>query len=351
MPLTLNAAGDDDGRRLDKILRKALRELPLSAIHRMLRKGAVLVDGETAAAERRIRAGETITVADAALSQARDRGAEMEGASANAAGEKKPAKTRLAAGVVLYEGAGLLIINKPAGLEVHGRESLEEQVRSYLKPKLPPSLSFRPGPLHRLDKPSSGIIVFSTNLEGARVFSALMRDRKIAKYYLALVEGVIKKAEVWRDELIRDRGRNKTFAMDPGAMMVDSSRPSADFVRAAGETTAKTALTRVSPLAGNAACTLVRVEIETGRTHQIRAQAAGRGHPLAGDKKYGGRAFSGMPDKSSGAHSGFLLHAWRMEFPMETPFPRMVQAPLPEYFKRKICGLFGEKVLALIANE
>jgi len=336
MPLTLTAAGDDDGRRLDKILRKVLRDLPLSAIHRLLRKGAVLVNGEIAGADRRIRAGEAITVSYTAP-----------GNSETNASDGVFERQKLVTDTILFEGEGLLILNKAVGLEVHGRESLEEQVRSYLKPKLPPSLSFRPGPLHRLDKPSSGIITFSTNLEGARLFSALMRERKIAKFYLALVEGIIKKAETWRDELIRDRGLNKTFTMDPGAMMVDSTRPSGDFAQAAG----KTALTRVSPLAGNAACTLIRVQIETGRTHQIRAQAASHGHPLMGDKKYGGRSRDRkIQNKGSGSNTGFLLHAWQMEFPLGTPFPRIVEAPLPEYFKRRIRELFGEDALKLI-NE
>jgi len=209
MPLTLTAATDDDGRRLDRILRKALPELPLSAIHRLLRKGTILVNGESAVPARRIRAGETIRVMDPAYDNSPNK------QSPNSS--RKGAKTQSAQGKIeiLFEGAGILVLNKPAGLEVHGSGSLEEQVRSYLAPKLPPSLSFRPGPLHRLDKPSSGIIAFSTNLQGARIFSSLLRERKIKKFYLTLVEGVIEKAETWRDELIREKGQNKSFAADP----------------------------------------------------------------------------------------------------------------------------------------
>ena len=73
--------------------------------------------------------------------------------------------------------------------------------------------------------------------------------------------------------------------------------------------------------------TLILAEIETGRTHQIRAQAASRGHPLLGDKKYGGKKLRG----------GFLLHAWRLEFPEESlaPLPRFIEAPLSKNFKAK----------------
>jgi 23S rRNA pseudouridine955/2504/2580 synthase len=237
--------------------------------------------------------------------------------------------------MVLFESAGLLVLNKPAGLPVHGKESLEDLVLSYLEPKLLPSLSFRPGPLHRLDRPSSGVIAFSTSLDGARFFSAMMRNRMIKKQYLALVSGVIEKAEVWEDELVRDERRKKTFRTSGTIHGV-----------------VKTALTRVSPLAGDGERTLILAEIETGRTHQIRAQAAGRGHPLLGDRKYG-----------SAAGGEFLLHAWRMEFsentggktdndkyggiPRSLPedLPPRIEAPLPENFLDKIRNFFGEGII------
>jgi len=311
MPIHLTAAADDDGRRLDRILRKALGDTPLSAIHRQLRKGDVLVDGIKAAADYRIRQGQTITVNLSGLS---------------IAGHSPAVKSLSGADLeILYEGEGLLVLNKPAGLLVHGRKSLQELVLSYLKEKLPPSLSFRPGPLHRLDRPSSGIIVFSTSLEGARFFSEMMHGRKIKKCYLALVEGRIKKAETWHDELVRDSRRKKTLVMLPS------------------EGGTKTALTTVTPILGNGFCTMILAEIETGRTHQIRAQAGSRGHPLLGDRKYG--ASPALETRISVAapfglvESTFLLHAWRMEFP--PPMPRLIEAPLPEEFQKKILELFG----------
>jgi len=303
MPLNLIAGADDSGRRLDRVLRKALRQTPLSAIHRMLRQGLVLVDGRKAGPDRRVLAGETITVPIT-------EGVSNKQFASN--GEKPP----LYIPEILFEGSGLLILNKPAGLSVHGRESIDTMVQSYLVPKLRPSLSFKPGPLHRLDRPSSGILVFSTGLEGARRFSAMMREGKIKKQYLAVVEGYIEDAELWKDELFRDEKVKKTFT---GNSDENNSHHAKE----------KTALTRVKALVGNKDHSLVLFEIETGRTHQIRAQAASRGHPLFGDKKYGGGPLSG----------GFLLHAWRLYLP--PPFPPMVEAPLPENFKNKIKKLFG----------
>ncbi|MCL2374660.1 MAG: RluA family pseudouridine synthase [Treponema sp.] len=316
MPLNLTAAADDDGRRLDRILRKALRDMPLSAIHRLLRQGGILVNGETAAADRRVRAGEIISAPDAAACGFKE--APLRRASP--AGQLPPA-------AILFEGAGLLVVNKPAGLEVHGASSLETQVLAYLDPKLPPSLSFRPGPLHRLDKPTSGAIAFSASIEGARFFSAMMRERAIKKFYLALLEGRIEKAEIWQDDLIRDKDMKKTFLGRGNSGKGQQGKT-------------QTALTRITPLANNAACSLILAEIETGRSHQIRAQAAARRHPLVGDKKYGGKPFQ----KNRGA-GGFMLHAWRMEFPAADPLPGLpgaIEAPLPDYFRAKIMELFGE---------
>jgi 23S rRNA pseudouridine955/2504/2580 synthase len=219
----------------------------------------------------------------------------------------------------LWEGAGLLILNKPVGLAVHGPDSLETQVQAYLAPKLAPSLSFKPGPLHRLDKPTSGIIVFSASLAGAQSFSALLRSRSIRKTYLALLDGILDRDETWEDTLVRDKEQGQSFIADPG------------------DDDAKEARTRMYPLARTSELTLARLEIDTGRTHQIRAQAAAHGHPLAGDRKYGG----------SEQRGGFLLHAWMLELPPQTEpalpgMPRRLLAPLPEKFRQRIRELFGE---------
>ena len=150
--LVLTAAADDNGRRLDRVIRKAAPDLPLSALHRLLRKGRVLLDGNAADAAARVSAGQVIEILH--VPSALPGGP---GASAVLEPSAPPPS-------VLFEGAGLLVLNKAPGALVHGRGSLEERVRLYLTPRLPPSLSFKPGPLHMLDRPSSGIIVFSTSL-------------------------------------------------------------------------------------------------------------------------------------------------------------------------------------------
>jgi len=279
---------NDKGRRLDRLLRKALPNHPLPLIHRLLRQGKVLVNGKSAKANDRVDSGAKVSIP-------------LKGAP-------KLAKTGnpLPPPEIIWQGSGLIAVNKPMGIAVHGNDSLESLVRSFLAEKLPHSLSFKPGPLHRLDKPSSGVVIFSTGLEGARLFSSLMRERKVRKTYLAIVEGKIDKEELWEDFLARDGENKKTFVSD-----------SKD---------GKEAITKIMPLALEGNYSLVRAEIATGRTHQIRAQAASHGHPLAGDRKYGGHNFDG----------GFFLHAWKIEFS-----DNKITAPVPEKFKDKIKALFS----------
>jgi 23S rRNA pseudouridine955/2504/2580 synthase len=223
---------------------------------------------------------------------------------------------------ILFESPDFLVLNKPAGLAVHGEGSLDTLAQAYLAPKIPPSLSFRPGPLHRLDKPTSGVIVFSASLAGARRFSALLRSRALTKGYLALVEGVIETGGVWEDELVRDHERQKTLSFSGHYPPMESP---------------KTARTRFKPLRIKPPYTLLQLELDTGRTHQIRAQAAAHGHPLAADRKYG----SPQP-------GDLLLHAWFLETPDEPAtgphLPRRIEAPLPEKFRVRIKAIFGEEL-------
>ncbi|GBU26725.1 pseudouridine synthase [Treponema sp. R8-4-B8] len=262
---------NDNGRRLDRILRKALPDCPLSLIHRLLRLKKVLVNGKPGKANDRLERGVKISIPSLENTQTR-----------------APKIRQLPKPEILWQGLGLIAVNKPAGLAVHGDNSLDDMVRFFLADKLPPSLSFKPGPLHRLDKPSSGIVVFSTSIEGAHLFSSLLRERKVRKTYLAVVEGTVKSEEIWQDSLFRDKEKKKTF------VSLDNSGGG------------KNAVTKVTPLASDGNYTLIKAQIATGRTHQIRAQAAFHGHPLAGDKKYGGKMF--------GKKSGFFLHAWKLEF-------------------------------------
>jgi 23S rRNA pseudouridine955/2504/2580 synthase len=364
MAFILTAAVGDDGRRLDRILRKALPDIPLSLIHRFLRKGRILADGKPASGDLRVRSGQIITVP-----------------LKSTIGEKARRRSDVIAAVnslplsslIIFENADFLALNKPAGLAAHGDDSLDTLVQAYLAPKIPPSLSFRPGPLHRLDKPTSGIIVFSASLAGAQYFSALLQSRQLGKGYLALVEGVIEKEGVWEDELVRDHEKQKTLLYqkpETNSSLV-YHRSDISFVYphpvSAGsgkdppEEAPKNALTRFKPLLVKSPYTLLSLEPDTGRTHQIRAQAAAHAHPLAGDRKYGSRLpgelllharflemKADMGETSARARSAEGSPPWKPaenngNLPPAVPrLPQRMEAPLPENFRMRVREIFGE---------
>lgn len=301
---------DDEGRRLDRVLRIALGDLPLSAIHRALRKGDIRVDGTKRDPAARCKTGETVEISGMLL-----------GSGENKPEAPLPAESPASSPAfsILLETADLVIVDKPIGMLAHdGPDSLEARVRRYLAPSLAPSLSFAPGPLHRLDRNTSGVIAFSKSIDGARAFSEALRERRIAKTYLALLEGRLESAAAWDDLLSRDGGSRRT-------------RVSAD--ESGGQASkAREALTEATPLAFSNGFTLASISLGTGRTHQIRAQASAHGHPLAGDRKYGGRS-CGQP---------YYLHAWRLstsEIGL-AGLPPFVEAPIPYYFIEKIRELF-----------
>jgi 23S rRNA pseudouridine955/2504/2580 synthase len=302
MTIELKAGPDDAGRRLDRVLRKSLPDYSLSLIHRLLRQGKVLVNGKKAGPDDRIESDAIIQLKPVVNHNVK---------KVNNKGRAAPPTLPLPE--ILWRGSGIIVFNKPPGLASHGKTSLDTMVKTWLTGKLPASLSFKPGPLHRLDRPTSGIIAFSENLEGARLFSRLLRERKVKKTYLAIVEGTVSGKQEWQDELSRDTDLKKTFAGDKTAQTRGAS-------------------TIVKALASNGSYSLIEAHIITGRTHQIRAQAASHGHPLAGDVKYGGRRISG---------GGFYLHAWKMQIEEGFEgFPQPLTAPLPDAFRSQTEILF-----------
>jgi len=262
---------DDVGRRLDRVVRRLLPSASLSSVFQAIRTGAVLVGGRAVAGAYRVRPGDVIRVrADLA-----------EAGVAHAAPLPEATPPDWLASAIVLENDHLLVLNKPRGLLVHGEGSVEVAVRSYLAPKLPVSLSFLPGPLHRLDRNTSGLLVFGKSLPGAQHFSGLLKAGAVGKLYLGLLEGALLERSEWVDPLERRSHDAVTRQSDDGAV----------------------ARTAAIPLLRSDRFTLAALQIATGFTHQIRAQAKIHGHPLAGDRKYGGSPRTG----------GYFLHAWILE--------------------------------------
>jgi 23S rRNA pseudouridine955/2504/2580 synthase len=293
---------NDAGRRLDRLIRKLLPDTPLGEIYRLFRSGKVRVNGKRVKDQDfRGESGDELELY----------GVDEPPSPSPGLGIAQALPPIDISAIILFENDDILILNKPAGILTHGEESLEESVRAYLSSKQPASLAFRPGPLHRLDRNTSGCLCFSKSLRGAQRGAQAFLERDIDKFYLGICEGRLTAEERWEDRLTRNEGTLVTRP-DPAG---------------------KLALTGARPLASSDQASLVLFKLETGLTHQIRAQAALHGHPLWGDRKYG--------SKKDGL---YLLHCREMDFPeaLREVFPARVGAPLPERFIQVATKLFGQ---------
>jgi len=310
---------DDVGRRLDRIVRAIYPELPLSAVYRLLRDGDVRVAGRRVDGSYRVQAGDVLELrvkenAPTAPSGRLESEAPRQAAPRE---ERNDEAARAFKRLILTEGPDLCIVNKPRGLLSHGPGGLDELARQYYAERVAASLAFAPAPLHRLDRNTSGALVVSASQEGAVTFSAALREGRIGKTYLALLTGSLREPATWEDTLLRDP-KARTSRIVEGGM---------------------SARARMIPLLTGRGLTLSIIELDTGRTHQIRAQAAARGHPLAGDTKYGAKP---SPD------GAYLLHAVRLIVPQELrlgaglPETRAtVLAPVSAWAQQTISRAFG----------
>lgn len=321
------AGEDDQGRRFDRVLRKFLPAVPLSGIHRLIRTGRARLNGRKVGGDARVSGGDRIVLPGGLA------GAPAGTADRQPQGEASPSQAGGRRLSVVWEDEGLLFINKEPGVLMHGDGGLDGMVQDYLRGRLEPSLSFRSGPLHRLDRNTSGIVTFSKSIEGARRFSAALTEKRIAKNYLAVLEGTLGAAEDWTDKLLRDTDRRVTGVVDDG-----EGRDPVDA-------RARMAVAAATPLTRGSGTTLVLVRLGTGLTHQIRVQAAARGRPLAGDVKYGGKPLREL-------RGTYLLHAYELSLPpdLAPSAPRSLVAPLPPRFLDFVRRSYGDGVHEVLSS-
>jgi 23S rRNA pseudouridine955/2504/2580 synthase len=301
----IRAGSEDEGRRIDKIMRKILPDIPLGRIYALLRNGEIRINGKRTNPGERVRAGDVLTLPHS-LDMRED------------SVHRQDRNGRELIPIILIETSAVLVIQKPKGMLVHGKDSLEELVASYLKGEHSSSLSFTPGPLHRLDRNTSGLIVFSRSLLGAQEFSRLLRERVVGKYYLGLLEGQ-PPGSASRPLILSD-------TLERGVGMKTRVSPEG-----------KEAYTELYPLRSSREKTLSLFRIGSGRTHQIRVQCGSRGYPLSGDTKYGGRREA----------SGYILHSYALALGEENcslGFSE-ARAPLPPEARLLCERLFGKKGL------
>jgi 23S rRNA pseudouridine1911/1915/1917 synthase len=324
------------GQRLDQFLAAQLDGVSRSRVQLLMDQGDVLVDGEREKASLKLRGGERIAITG-----------NPHPAPLKATPEDIPLD-------VVFEDGDLAVVNKPAGMMVHAGSGQNEDARS--RGTLVNALLYRfntlsstggdlrPGIVHRLDKDTSGLIVVAKNDRTHAALGEMFSSRRIKKTYIALVQGALE----------REKGTiNAAVGRDPLRRTRMTAKPQENARSAVSH---YEVVRRLDNRFGK--FTLVRVRIETGRTHQIRVHMASIGHPVVGDTLYGGAGQLTDQVASQAAQSKAarrkaeperlrlgrnFLHAARLEFTHPSTGKQLaLEAPLPVELESFLARLDGQ---------
>jgi 23S rRNA pseudouridine955/2504/2580 synthase len=256
----VEAQPGDDGQRLDNFLLRTLGAVPRSLVYRILRTGQVRVNGRRAKPAYRLVAGDKVRLPPM---QARKQDSEP---------SRAPSKSlrEFVAAAVIHEDRDLIVVNKPAGVAVHGGSGVSFGVIEALRAAHPELKELEL--VHRLDRETSGCLLVAKRRAVLRDLHAQLREREMAKRYLALVAGRwpfgAKTIDLPLKTNLKQGGERVVRVHSEGQHAVTTFKPIEQFGKIA---------------------TLLDIDLGTGRTHQIRVHAAHAGYPVAGDEKYGDR--------------------------------------------------------------
>ena len=334
----INVSTNEAGQRLDKLLRKYLKNANTSFIYKMLRKKNIVLNDKKVEGKEILNLGDSVKMyfsedtfatmtgrtGQNSGSAETNRAAAASASAQTASAGKNSAQMRRGASSgnsserrdqrafdveefrkhIVYEDENLLVLNKPVGWlsqsDASGLPSVNERCLQYLmatgtltEAQLQ---TFKPGIANRLDRNTSGLILFGKTLPALQALAGLLRDRTMEKYYLAIVCGDIDHAQRIDGYLAKDERTNRV-EIRPQPF------PDATEIHTAYE-----------PLKLSADYTVLKVHLITGKTHQIRAHLRAIGHPIIGDPKYG-RKDANAYYRTHGGVKSQLLHAWELHFP------------------------------------
>ncbi len=291
----LSIQADEVGQRLDRYLASVLKGVSRTKVQQLIERGAVLVNGHSSKPGYALRTGDEVQILSLKPN--------------NRAGTIKPRQLPLD---VVYEDHDLLVVNKAAGMVVHPAPGHhEDTLVNALLTRYPDiqkdGADQRPGIIHRLDKDTSGLIIIARNAATQAALVDQMKHHEIVKRYLALVEGVVALDQGSIDAPI---GRNPRHRQQMA-------------ITAKGSREARTHFRVLQRFARH---TLLLLELETGRTHQIRVHLKAIGHPVVGDPIYGSRkATPGLMLKRQ------FLHAYQIRLTHPTTGATIeLEAALPD---------------------
>lgn len=306
----VTATEDDAGQRLDNFLLRVLKGVPKTLIYRIIRKGEVRVNKGRAQASQRLQAGDLVRIPPVKVAS---RGEEI------APPEQQIAKIEA---LILFEDKDLLVVNKPAGMAVHGGSGVDWGLVELIRKARP--LARRIELAHRLDRDTSGLIILAKKTSILRKLHDQFRANKVLRKYKALLVGV------WPANLHKVDLPLQRFNLENGERRVEvhpNGKPSES---------------RFKLLEKFSNASLVEVQLITGRTHQIRVHSQANSHPIVGDDKYGKPA-DNQEFKQLGV-SFLALHSYKVGF--EHPATEQwveIEAPFFSGFEQAINKLRDKK--------
>ena len=287
---------DQAGRRVDNLLVSLLADVPKSRIYRMLRRGEVRINGRRVRPEARVSEDDLLRLPPLHLEAPLSRPTVSSG------------REQFLRGLLLHEDNELIVVNKPAGMAVHGGSGLRFGLIDELRAARSEGEFLELA--HRLDRDTSGCLIIAKDMRTLRRLHDALRAGLIAKSYVTLARGQ------WS-------GGTRTISL---ALKKNVRRGGERIVTVDPE--GKAAVTRFGLRQQFRGACLLTVELGTGRTHQIRVHAAQAGFPIAGDQKYGEPAFNACLHRYGLRR--LFLHAARVGIPRtNNRQPLVVEAPLP----------------------
>lgn len=292
------------GQRLDNFLLRHLKGVPRSRIYRLVRRGEVRVNKKRCKPEQKLISGDIVRIPP------------YSGASTPSSEKPSHGLQALLRNCVLYEDEQLLVLNKPAGLAVHGGTGIRIGVIEALRQMKPEWSSVELA--HRIDRDTSGCLVVSKNTIFLRHIQAELKARTVDKYYMALVHGEWPEGLTLIDAPLQ---KNELSSGERIVKVMPMGKPSLTGFKIAEKLDQST---------------LLEVKPETGRTHQIRVHCQHGGHAIVGDPKYTSNSSSERLSKVK----NLCLHAWKIGFSLPNSANRIeVEAPMDKYMSALIADL------------
>ena len=284
--MNIEIGSNEAGQRCDKFLRKLLKDVPLSAIYKAFRKGDIRINGKKIKEQYVLLEGDTI---------------EIKYLKTN--GEKK-SFTRIDNKLkITYEDENMILVEKWPDVLVHsdkkdGEATLTDYVLSYLYDKgdyePEKEITFTPAPCNRLDRNTSGIVIFGKNFKYLKVLNEAIREKDIEKYYEALVQGRIKDG-IYKGYILKNEDTNISKVY---TQKVPNS---------------KEISMEVKTVQSCGTFSFIEINLLTGRSHQLRAHLAQLGNPIVGDPKYGDKKLNSFFVNRYGLDYQFL-YAYKVIF-------------------------------------